>query len=70
MVKGKNQGENLFHEGFTYERDGNVPRKDGRKYWHCLAYRKTKCKARAVTKIINGYEMLKPGKCPHNHRPF
>lgn len=51
----------LIHEGHKFIRD-RLDR--GRSYWRC---RRSKCKARMVSKLINGYEMMKVRNNQHNH---
>lgn len=38
-----------------------------RSYWRCRHSFKFNCKARVVTKLVNGYEMLKIRNADHNH---
>lgn len=39
----------------------------GIQYWTCCKYIKLGCRARAQTKVINGYAMLKITNGKHNH---
>lgn len=66
VVEGKNGSEILMLHGHRYRRDGVG---DQSKYWRCVFYDKTSCRARVSSRIINGYEMAKMRNNPHNHKP-
>lgn len=54
----------LIHSSYKFIRD-RVDK--GRSYWRCRHSFKYNCKARVVTKLINGYEMMKVRNGEHNH---
>jgi hypothetical protein len=54
----------LVYRGFSYIRNGEFL---GSVNWRCSSYRTKKCKAKAVTKKINGLEYVKPTYEEHNH---
>lgn len=54
----------MIHSSFKFIRD-RVDK--GRNYWRCRHSFKYNCKARVVTKLINGYEMMKIRNGEHDH---
>lgn len=60
----ENGTTSLIHSQHKFIRD----RIDNdRSYWRCRHSFKYNCKARVVTKLVNGYEMLKVRNAEHNH---
>lgn len=60
----ENGATSLVHSNFKFIRD----RVDtDRSYWRCRHSFKYNCKARVVTKMVNGYEMVKIRNAEHNH---
>lgn len=39
----------------------------GRVYWRCIKYYTTRCKSRAMTQLVDGYDMAKVTHIEHNH---
>ncbi|CRK91952.1 CLUMA_CG005563, isoform AF [Clunio marinus] len=58
-------GRKLVHEGFSF----TVNRKlsDRIISWKCTKYKQLGCRARAVTKVIKGYEYIKLSRPDHTH---
>lgn len=50
------RGVSLLHGGFSYTRNRKAY---GSTYWRCTSYIRNGCKARAITRTINGFEMMK-----------
>lgn len=67
VTKTKLGNELLELDGYTYRRDSVG--KDSTKYWRCICYTKTACRARVSTRLIKGYEMVKVPHQKHNHGP-
>lgn len=64
-IEDKNNRVRLLFGGnkFYCDRDRN-----GYQYWRCSLVSKYNCKARMVTRLINGYNMLKVTNAKHCHR--
>lgn len=56
----------LFHNGYFDNKNSGSHQ---RTFWLCSKYKKFRCKARAVTCVIDGYEMVKIRSTPHSHPP-
>lgn len=54
----------LIHEGHTYVKDRQFLETTN---WRCSLFKKLKCRARAVTKDINGLELVKFTNPTHSH---
>lgn len=60
----ENGAISLIHSEHRFIRD----RVDNsRSYWRCRHSFKFNCKARVVTTVVNGYEMMKIRNAEHNH---
>lgn len=44
--------------------------KNGRTYWRCTVFNRFKCRARVVSKKINGWEMANINCGAHSHPPY
>ncbi|XP_062698353.1 uncharacterized protein LOC109413361 [Aedes albopictus] len=56
----------LVHQDYTYIRNGEF---GGTINWRCSAYRRLKCKAKAITVKHNGVEFVKLSYALHSHGP-
>lgn len=56
----------LVHNNYTYIRNGEFC---GTINWRCSAYRRQKCKAKAITVKYNGGEYVKLSHSVHSHAP-
>lgn len=54
----------LICRGYRFYRHGET---NTRIYWRCSGYKRFKCPNRAITKMIDGYEMVKLRTTIHNH---
>lgn len=54
----------LIHEGHTYVKDRQFLETTN---WRCSLFKKLKCRARAVTKDVNGLELVKFTNPTHSH---
>lgn len=59
-------GKRLVHNGYFYLKNSDS---NDRTFWLCSRFQKFKCKARAITRVIDGYEMVKIRSTPHSHPP-
>ncbi|XP_062556466.1 modifier of mdg4-like isoform X23 [Armigeres subalbatus] len=56
----------LIHQNYTYVRNGEFGNTIN---WRCSAYRRQKCKAKAITVKHNGEEYVKLSHADHSHSP-
>lgn len=56
----------LVHQDYTYIRNGEF---GGTINWRCSAYRRQKCKAKAITVKHKGEEYVKLSYSEHSHAP-
>lgn len=54
----------LVNGGYVYQRNRQIHE---RSFWRCSMYKKYGCRGRAITCIINGYEMVKKYPTKHVH---
>lgn len=54
----------LMYNGYAYIKDREAQKSCN---WKCSLFGKLKCRARAVTKTINGRKMMKITNSVHNH---
>lgn len=54
----------LMHEGHRYCKASDY---SGKTYWRCFAYSRYGCKARIISRYINGFEMMKMTCSTHSH---
>ncbi|XP_062698335.1 uncharacterized protein LOC134284083 [Aedes albopictus] len=54
----------LLYNGYAYIKDRQAQKSCN---WKCSLFGKLKCRARAVTKEVNGRQMMKITKPLHNH---
>lgn len=62
----ENNRKFLIYDGYRY---GKNRESIDKIYWKCACYGKYKCAARATTKTIGGYEMVRVNYKEHNHPP-
>lgn len=55
----------LIHNGYEYVKDRTF---NASTNWRCCLFRRNACRARAITKNINGVERLKLTYAEHSHR--
>lgn len=55
----------LIYNGERFFEDGHNGK--GRRYWRCRRTTGFACKARMVTNLVNGYEMMKIQNGVHDH---
>lgn len=55
-----------MHDGYRYTRNRHM---GDNIHWRCAVYNHTKCKGRATTRVIEGYQMLRLN-APHSHPPM
>lgn len=58
-------GRKLLYQGFSFTQNRKFP--TGIISWKCTKYKKWKCFARAVTRIVDDIEYIKISKPSHSH---
>ncbi|KXJ74241.1 hypothetical protein RP20_CCG014100 [Aedes albopictus] len=59
--------QRLLHGGYYFSKN-KTNESSGRMNWKCQFYQRLRCKARAITKNINGYEYVRVTHEEHTHR--
>ncbi|XP_062698318.1 FLYWCH-type zinc finger-containing protein 1-like [Aedes albopictus] len=59
--------QRLLHGGYYFSKN-KTNESSGRVNWKCQFYQRLRCKARAITKNINGYEYVRVTHEEHTHR--
>ncbi|XP_049532481.1 modifier of mdg4-like isoform X18 [Anopheles darlingi] len=54
----------LIYQGFQYVKDRDFPDSTN---WRCALFKRHKCRARAITKYVNGVVCVRPSNFKHNH---
>lgn len=58
-------GKKLKHAGYSFTVNRKL--KSSLVSWKCTKYKRFGCRARAVTKLVKGYEVMKLSKPHHTH---
>lgn len=58
----------LYSDGYRFHMNRQYIRKDCIS-WRCNGYKRYGCRARASTRMVNGYEMMKVHHGTHKHLP-
>lgn len=68
MYESEGTKRHLIHDGYRFYQNGLGSKRTGSTSWLCVSYYRNRCRARATTCTINGYDMVRLNQ-PHTHPP-